>query len=337
MPFSSLIGNERIKKLLQRAVAEGRIGQSLLMAGPQGVGKFHFAVALAQALNCEQVSQGDACGECVPCRKIERREHGDVRVVMRESKDLTIKKDYKSQFIKIEYTRALSEQAQFLPYEGRRRIFIIDEAEWLQERAANSLLKTLEEPPPTSLVVLVTSKPYSLIETIRSRCLVLNFAPLGAQEIEQHLMAKENRPVEDARLLARVSRGSIGRALEIELDGYREMRNTMLEIVETLGSTRDMTNLLGASEYLGRKLEKEAFEEHLNMLSVLLDDLFHLKLKGSDGSLTNADIGERLVHVAENITIEQITEWADRIEQIFVALPRNVNRQLAMDAMLITA
>jgi DNA polymerase-3 subunit delta' len=337
MPFSSLIGNERIKKLLQRAVAEDRIGQSLLMAGPQGVGKYHFAIALAQALNCDHVNQGDACGECVTCRKIERREHGDVRTLMREIKDPTIVKDNKSRYIKIEYTRALSEQAQFRPYEGRRRVFIIDEAEWLQDPAANSLLKTLEEPPPTSLVVLVTSKPYSLIETIRSRCLMLNFAPLGAEEIEQHLSTKENRPVEEARMLARVSRGSIGRALEIKLDDYREMRNTMLEIMETLCLTRDMRKLLRASEYLGRKLEKEAFEEHLDTLSVLLGDLFHLKLDGSAESLTNADIVERLSRVAENIMIEQITDLADKIEQIFVALPRNVNRNLAMEAMLITA
>ena len=257
--------------------------------------------------------------------------------MMREIKDPTIIKDNKSRFIKIEYTRALSEQAQFRPYEGRRRVFIIDEAEWLQDPAANSLLKTLEEPPPTSSVVLVTSKPYSLIETIRSRCLMLNFAPLGAEEIEEHLRVKEKRPTEEARLLARVARGSIGRALEIKLDDYREMRNTMMELVETLASTRDMQKLLGASEYLGRKLEKEAFEEHLDTLSVLLDDLFHLKLNGSEESLTNADIVDRLREVAENTTIEQITEWADRIEQIFVALPRNVNRQLAMDAMLITA
>jgi DNA polymerase III subunit delta' len=337
MPFSTLIGNERIKRLLQRAVAEDRIGQSLLMAGPCGVGKYHFAVALAKALNCEHVIQGDACGDCVTCRKIERREHGDVRILMRETKDPTILKENKSRFIKIEYTRALSEQAQFRPYEGRRRVFIIDEAEWMLEPAANSLLKTLEEPPPTSLVILVTSKPYSLIETIRSRCLMLNFAPLSAQEIEQHLKTKENRPADEARLLARVARGSIGRALEINIDEYHQMRNTMLALVETLALAPDDTKLLSASEYLGRKLEKEAFEEHLDTLTILLDDLFHLKLKLSGESLTNVDVIDRLTRIADHTTMEQITQWADRIEQIFVALPRNVNRQLAMDSMLITA
>jgi DNA polymerase-3 subunit delta' len=337
MSFSSLIGNERIKKLLRRAVAEGRIAQSLVMAGPRGVGKYQFAIALAQALNCEHVTDGDACGECVTCRKIDRREFGDVRTIIRESKDPAFKKDSKSQFIKIEQTRSMSEQAQFRPYEGRRRVFIIDDAEWLRHEAANSILKTLEEPPATSLIVLVTSKPYALFETIRSRCQMLSFAPVDAAEIEEHLQMKKQMPADEARLRARLAQGSIGRALEVDLDEYREIQNTMLELVETLGLTREITKLLSASEYLGRKLEKEGFETHLDTLMVLLADIFHLKLNASDASLTNADIAERLKRVAERISFDQITGWVDRIEEISLSLGRNVNRQLAMDAMLITA
>jgi DNA polymerase III subunit delta' len=337
MPFSSLVGNERIKKLLQRAVAEGRIGQSLLMAGPRGVGKYQFAVALAQALNCGHVTEGDACAKCVTCLKIERGEFGDVRTVIRESKDPAVKKDSKSQFIRIEQTRSMSEQAQFRPYEGRRRVFIIDDAEWLRHEAANSILKTLEEPPSTSLIVLVTPKPYVLLETIRSRCQMLNFAPLNPSEIEGHLQMKERMPADEARLRARLAQGSIGRALEINLDEYRETRNTMFELIETLGVSREITKLLSASEYLGRKLEKEEFENHLDTLMVLLADLFHLKLNASEASLTNEDIGERLKRVAEKISFDQITEWADRIEEILRAQARNVNRQLAMEAMLMTA
>src|SRR5713101_3608386 len=108
MAFSSLIGNERIKKLLQRAVTEGRIGQSLLMAGPRGVGKYQFAVALAQALNCEKVKMGEACGDCVPCRKIAHSEHADVRTILRESQDPSFKKDPRNQFIKIAQVREMS-------------------------------------------------------------------------------------------------------------------------------------------------------------------------------------------------------------------------------------
>lgn len=336
MAFSSLIGNERIKKLLQRAVAEDRIGQSLLMAGPRGVGKYQFAIALAQALNCEQVKQGVPCGSCLACLRVERGEHADVRTILRESKDPSFKKEPKSQFVKIDQIRVMCEQAQFRPYEGRRRVFIIDDAEWLRHEAANSLLKTLEEPPSTSLVILVTSKPYVLLETVRSRCQMLNFAPLSASEIEEHLLMKK-MPADEARLRARLSRGSVGHALEIDLNGYRETRDKMLDLVETLGVTREVAKLISASEYLGRKIEKDEFEVHIDVLLVLLDDLFHLKLNALEASLTNADIAERLKRVSEKITFDQINGWVERIEEIFRAMPRNVNRQLAMDAMLIPA
>jgi DNA polymerase III subunit delta' len=336
MPFSTLIGNDRLKKLLRRAVTEGRIGQSLLMAGPRGVGKYQFAVALAQALNCEKVKMGEACGDCVPCRKIARSEHADVRTILRESRDPSFKKDPRSQFIKIDQVREMSQQAQFRPYEGRRRVFIIDDAEWLRHEAANSLLKTLEEPPETSLVILITAKPFSLLDTIRSRCLMLSFAPLNAAEIEQHLR-KMGKSSDEVRLRSRLACGSIGRAIEIDLAEYREMRNVLMEIVEALAFSRDSIKLLSAAEYLGRKLDKDEFEKHLDALMVLLADLFRLKLCEADDSLTNEDIVERLERAAEALTVEQITGWTDRIEQVFLALPRNVNRQLAMDAMLITA
>src|SRR6185295_4611682 len=98
MPFSSLIGNDRIKRVLQRAVSEDRVRQALLMAGPLGGGKYQFAIALAQALNCEALKDGDACGICIPCRRIERKEHGAVRTLLRESQAPSVKQEPKSRF-----------------------------------------------------------------------------------------------------------------------------------------------------------------------------------------------------------------------------------------------
>ena len=335
MQFSTLIGNDRIKKLLGRAVTEARIAQSLLMAGPRGVGKYQFAVALAQALNCEKVKLGEPCGDCVPCRKIARNEHADVRTILRESQDPSFKKEPRSQFIKIDQVREMAQQAQFRPYEGRRRVFIIDDAEWLRHEAANSLLKTLEEPPETSLIILITAKPFALLDTIRSRCLMLTFAPLNAAEIEQQLQTR-GKSLDEARLRSRLACGSIGRAIEIDLDEYRASRSMLLELVESFAFSRDGIKLLNAAEYLGRKLEKDDFETYLDALLVLLADLFHLKLREAEGSLTNEDIIKSLERLAVALTVEQITDLTDRIELVLRALPRNVNRQLAMDAMLLT-
>ena len=324
MPFSSLVGNERIKKLLKRAVAEGRIGQGLILAGPRGVGKHEFALALAQAVNCERPIEGDACGQCIPCRKIAASEHLDVQTISRDGA-----------FIKVDQMREMSREAQFRPFEGRRRVYILDDADRLNEKAANSILKTLEEPPDTSLILLVTSKPYALIETIRSRCQMLNFAPLTVAELETHLAAKAKRPIEETHMLARLARGSIGRALEIDLGEYRKTRGIMLELVETMSVSRDAVRLMNAAEYLGKKLERDEFERHIDVLMVILGDVFHLKLGDSPEALTNSDVAERLARVAEPTTLDEIVEWVDGIEKLLQGLARNLNRQLAMDAVLV--
>lgn len=325
MPFASLVGNERIKKLLRRAVMEGRVSQGLIFAGPAGVGKHKFALALAQAINCESQKEGEACGQCPQCSKIAASEHVDV---------VTISPD--GQFIKIGQMREMSSDAQFRPYEGRRRVFILDEAHRLKMEAANSILKILEEPPSTSLIILITSKPYALIETIRSRCQVLGFAPLADGELESFLAINYPRPAEETRLLARLARGSVGRALEIDLGQYKEKRRVMIEIVEAVSVRRDTVKLLNAAEYMSRKLEREEFENHLDTLLVLLMDVFHLKLGRAANSLTNADIGDHLARIAEAISLELIIDWVEKIEELLQSLTRNLNRHVAMDAMLVS-
>lgn len=337
MPFSSLVGNERIKKLLRRAVTEGRIGQGLIMAGPRGIGKRQFALSLAQALNCERPDAGDACGKCVQCGKIAAGEHLDVRTVLREFKDPNIKKDNKSQFIKIDQMRDLAQEAQFRPFEGRHRVYIIDETEWLREEGANAILKTLEEPPPTTLLILITSKPYALLETIRSRCQMLSFAPLTSTELEAYLKANYKRPAEETRLIARLAQGSIGRALETDLGEYREKRAMMIETLEAFAVKRDTLKLMQSAEYLSKKLERDEFEKHLDILLVLLADLFYLKLGEPHDSLTNSDAARKLEQVSEAMSLEEIIGLTERIEQVLRDLARNINRQLAMESALITA
>src|SRR6185503_9805029 len=167
------------------------------------------------------------------------------------------------QFIKIGQMREMTEKAQYRPYDGRRRVYIIDEADRLNQQAANSILKVLEEPPDTTLLVLVTSKPYALLETIRSRCQMLSFAPLTDLELESYLKSNYKRPAEETRMLSRLSRGSLGRALEIDLGVYREQRGGMLEIIESLAITRDTLRLMGPAEHLGRKLVLFEFAPHV--------------------------------------------------------------------------
>src|SRR6266511_886981 len=192
MPFRAITGHRPLLELLARATARGTLPPSLIFAGPEGVGKRLTATALAQALNCEhpieygrqktedgkQEAGNDACGECAACKRIARGVHADV---------LTIEPG-ETGSIKLDQVREAIDRSAYRPFEGRRRLVVIDEADALLPEAQNALLKTLEEPPSGSVFVLITSRPDVLLPTVRSRCQRLRFGSLTAAEVADVLI-----------------------------------------------------------------------------------------------------------------------------------------------------
>src|SRR4051794_11384265 len=182
MPFRAITGHRPLLELLARACAQGTLPPSLLFSGPEGVGKRTAAIALAQALNCERplaFGQGrDACGECTACTRIARGVHADVLVI--EPGD--------SGSIKTEQVRDAIDRSAYRPFEGKRRVVVIDGADQLVLNAQDAILKTLEEPPSASVFVLVTDRPDVLLPTVRSRCQRLRFGPLTPSEVADVLM-----------------------------------------------------------------------------------------------------------------------------------------------------
>lgn len=329
MSFANLVGNERNKNILQRLLLGGRVGATLLFAGPEGIGKRQFALTLAKAFNCQQpvidAAQGryDCCDLCPVCRRIDAGEYGDV---------VTIRPD--GQFIKIAQTRQLATEIYFRPQEGRQRFFVIDEADRLREEAANSLLKTLEEPPPTSTIILLSAKPNALLQTIRSRAQRLSFAPLPAAEMEAYLTAHYRRPLADTLLLARLTEGRIGRATAIDLSVYRQERNVLVNLLELLARGDNRYRLLKAAEYLGKK-EREEFEQELDLLTRLLRDIFLLAAGSSREAIVNVDLADKLEQLAVNTGTQKLIIWAERFAELRASLRFNVNRQLATEALLL--
>src|SRR5262247_1462195 len=296
MSFAKLVGNQRNKEILQRLLKNGRVNSTLIFAGPDGVGKRQFALSFAKAVNCQKAPAGayapaamDSCDECPVCRRINASGYGDVTVVRPDG-----------QFIKIAQTREMAEEVYFRPREGRQRFFIIDEADRLREEAANSLLKTLEEPPSTSTIILVTARPDALLPTIRSRAQRLNFVALSVAEMEKYLAENYPRPAPDTALLARVTQGRIGQATAFDLSVYRQERRTLLELLELLASGDDRCRLLKAAEYLGKK-EREDFEKELALISSLLRDLFMLAAGRGADSIVNIDSVDRLAPLAQKV------------------------------------
>ena len=327
MSFAKLVGNQRNKEILQRLLKNGRVNSTLIFAGPDGVGKRQFALAFAKAVNCQKAPAGayasDGCDECSVCRRINAGGYGDVTVVRPDG-----------QFIKIAQTREMAEEVYFHPREGRQRFFIIDEADRLREEAANSLLKTLEEPPSTSTIILLTSRPDALLSTIRSRAQRLNFASLSVDEMEKYLADNYPRPAADTALLARVTEGRIGQATAFDLSVYRQERRTLIELLELLASGDNSYRLLKAAEYLGKKA-REDFERELALISSLLRDLFMLAAGRGADSIVNIDSVDSLAPLAQKVGLRRLMSWVEKFDQLRARLRININRQIATEAALL--
>ncbi|MBS1789931.1 MAG: DNA polymerase III subunit delta' [Acidobacteria bacterium] len=328
MSFAKLIGNERNKTILQRMLAHGRIAGTLIFAGPDGVGKRQFALTLAKAANCQKSPGGsfatDSCDECGVCRRIDDGSYGDVTTIQPDG-----------QFIKIGQTRELAEEVYYRPREGRQRFFILDEADRLRDEAANSLLKTLEEPPPTSTLILLTSRPNSLLQTIQSRAQRINFAPLPIPEMETFLAENYPRPAADTALLARVTEGRIGQATAFDLSDYRQERRTLMELLELMARGEDRFRLLKAAEYIGKK-ERDEFEKELDLLISILRDVFLLSGGASPEQIVNVDVADRLQQLAAKIGLARVALWSETISEVRKKLRVNINRQVAMEAALLS-
>lgn len=326
MSFSTLIGNDHNKQILQRLLRRGSLGMALIFAGPDGVGKRQFALTFAKAANCQNPPQtsDDSCDECPVCQRIQSNAYSDV---------VTTEPD--GTYIKIAQTRALTNDVQVRPREGRQRFFLLDGADRLREEAANSLLKTLEEPPTTSTIILLTSRPDALLPTIRSRSQRVNFAPLSIAEMEAYLTQNSQRPAPDTKLLARLTGGRIGQATAIDLSEYRRERRELLELLELLATGNNKHRLLKAAEHYGKQ-EREAFERMLNLLLNLLRDVFLVAANGSEANVVNTDVTDRLQLLAEKIGLARLMEWIKRFDELRRNLHININRQVATEAALLS-
>jgi len=339
--FDKLVGNERAKETLRRMLAQGRVPSALLFAGEEGLGKRLFALELARALNCRSRRGPEACGVCPACARVGRvqrpgddkeeykkvvwTEHGDVGFVLPYNRN-----------IYIQAVRDLERESNFRPVEGEARVFIIEQAESMGDPSSNALLKTLEEAPPTSHIVLVTSRPAGLLPTIRSRCQTVRFAPLAADELENYLVREGKRAGEEARLAAQLASGRPGVALGLNLDDYRQRRDAMFGVVEALASGGDRVRLLRAAEELGDAKNKDEYEPRLDALEILVRDLWLLSLGAADGRLVNGDLRDRLARLAAGFPPPRAARWLSRIEELRGQLAVNVNRRAATDALLLT-
>ena len=322
MPFRAITGHRPLLELLSRAIAAGTLPPSLLFAGPDGVGKRLTAVALAQALNCERRVAFDACGECAACSRIARGVHADVLIV----------EPGESGAIKIEQVREVVDRTGYRPFEGRRRVVIIDGADALGLPAQDAILKTLEEPPSATVFVLITSRPDVLLPTVRSRCQRLRFGPLSPADVASLLIRDHGMSAAAAHAAAAASGGSVARAIDGSGEGAMEARDVAARLLQGAARTTDPRQRLdGARQLTGGGSDRDELSRRLLALSSLIRDLGLLGAHANAATLANADLEPQLASLLRSYDRDRALRAFSAVDRALAALDRNASPKIVAD------
>jgi DNA polymerase-3 subunit delta' len=360
--FHDFLGNSSAVEGLRTAIAAGRLPHSLILAGPQGAGKYTLALMLAMAVECERQprelwstgqSLASYCGACANCTRIaacadlqalvdaavETREgmretdKKETRVLIQQHPDvLIVPPDPPQLLIKLGQVRSLIHSAQYLPSEGPRKLFILTAANFMKE-AANSLLKVLEEPPDYVHIILCAENPGELLPTIRSRCATVRLGALPVEELEMMLADRRSEWQPKHRtLVARLSQGAAGKALGFRLDEYVAARADALLLLRSAVSEPDHSALFKMTEtYRAGADGQIKTSALLRTLGLLLEDLL-LLLAGTPELVRNVDIRAELEKLASGISFAWIENASRGLDQVTSGMRRNLLRNLSLDA-----
>ena len=346
MSFDNVVNQALAKKILKGALKKDKLAHAYLFYGEPGVGKWALGLELAKAVNCEK-SDSESCGSCSSCIKISKFIHPDVKMIFpvpsantleemerfkmeKTENPYTIVKFSRVASIPVDHIREMQKTLNLKPFEGKRRVVIISDIEKLSYSAANSLLKTLEEPPPNSLLILTTSNLNTLLPTVISRCQLLRFNRIPDQEIEGELKERLRLDSKSASYCARISKGSLGQAISLAKGETKEIRNLGIEFLCLITKQKvvDVVDFVdGAAKAYGRESIVELFE----FITSLMRDVYVLmELKGQE-ELINSDLSSQIDQLAENFedlsVVEKGIELSERIKR---DCQSNVNLRLAL-------
>ena len=323
MSFADFHGNAETVHTLREMLAHEHFPHAVILSGPQGSGKFTLSQMVAKAMNCLERpitdDLPDFCGQCANCVRIAQADNledrfaeaVDARENLREADKretrlfvqthpdvLIIPPDPPQMLVKVDQVRHVIHEIYYRPVEGRERVYIFSDADFMKE-AANSLLKILEEPPDFATIFLLSDNPSALLPTIRSRCMHLRLSPVPANEVEQYLaeVRPELKPKERA-LVARVCGGGLGRARSFDLETYLAARKDALTLLAPALSGGDHSALFQVTDtYRSGADGKAKTEQLIRTMYALLEDMLFLK-SGVTDMVRNQDIQPELTRMA---------------------------------------
>ena len=328
----TVYGQDHLLKRLEPSLRQRRQSHAYLLSGPAHVGKMTLAVNLAQAMNCLE-GPGIPCGSCTQCTRIAQGIHADVRTVAPgQGEDARSART----MIGISDVKEVLHRVSLNPYEGSTSVVIFDGAESMSEDAANALLKTLEEPPPQVMFLLLTANEGALLPTITSRCQTLSLLTLSKDQMVDRLATSHQATPEQAEQLFRLSRGCLGWAINaLEDTQVLEQRQADLERLQETLDAGLVTRFTYANEVASLfGSDRDAAKELLALWLRWWRDLLLIK-EGVEEFLHNADHADSLRGQASGLTTPEIVQFINRLMQTLSSLDSNVNPRLAMEVLML--
>ncbi len=324
MSFKDVLGHQRAITLLQRSIRNEKVVNSYLFLGSEGIGKKLVALQFAKALNClgKEAESGEACDRCSSCKKIDHSLHPDVLLIEPEGQN-----------IRVDQVRRLQRDLAYRPYEGRRRICILTAADRMAPNMSNILLKTLEEPPLHTVIILLANNSRWILPTIISRCQLVRFNPLPGALVSTWLSEVKGLDQGEAHLLASLSEGSPGKASEIQEEIRQIPREKLLK--DWIGSKLTSPEKIGAwVESLPS--ERENLLLVLEVAKTLLRDLAVLKTLKREPGLIHSDLLPMMRPIANTWSLSSLFNRMEILNRTALAIRINANTGLALEAMMLS-
>ena len=332
--FEPFFGNPYAVETLSQMIRQSRIPQTILLSGPEGIGKAtlvrRFAAELLgdrDKIEKDDLSLPENAALLSEREKLPSDKRAEDPLSFASHVDfVTFPPDGPLRQISIQQIRLLKERSQFGPLRGRHRVFLIDHLDRANEQAANSLLKILEEPPEHLLLFATAENAYDLLPTIRSRSLILNMSPLSADEMAAFAKTRGLSQLE--RRLS-LSAGSPGIAVCLDLEAYDKRRAAMIALLQAASGVQPFATWVKVSESLSRT---DKLENHLNVLYALLEDVLYLQ--NGTGTIRNADVRRELDAIAQRVSFDWIRVAVAKIDELVELLRRNIQKSIALDALV---